>query len=130
MALIDADKVWRKNYTARDDKTEPERCFAKNFEFHEALEDGTLPYLEIIAVSLAIDAFQKLTFDRGFGLIKSYLDKLTQYLVTCLMQIKHYNGNQLVEIYRRKNLQGSDYGPIVTFNLKNSKGTKKNKDMN
>lgn len=124
MALIDADKVWRKNFTTRDDDRTGSCSFAKNFEFHEALEDGTLPYLEIIAVSLAIDAFQKLTFDRGFGLIKSYLDKLTQYLVTRLVEIKHYNGSQLVEIYRRENLEESDYGPIVAFNLKNSKGNK------
>lgn len=124
MALIDGNKVWTKNYQERDERGQ---SVAKNFEFHEALEDGTLPYLEIIAVSLAIDSFQKLTFGKGFALIRSYLDKLTEYLITRMSDLKHFNESRLVEIYRRE-INGSilkDYGPIVTFNLKNSKGIAK-----
>lgn len=122
-ALIDADRVCVKSFTCADQTGVKS---AKSFLFHEALEDGTLPYLEIIAAGLAIDHFQKLTYGIGFRLIQSYLLDLTQYLINRLRDLKHFNGNPLVEIYR-KEINGSlftNYGPIIAFNLKNSKSIK------
>jgi molybdenum cofactor sulfurtransferase len=122
MALIDSDRVVVKNFTCREGENGSR--IARNYHFHEAFEDGTLPYLEIISTGLAIDHFQKLTFGNGFKLIGLYLNDLTEYLINRLKDLKHFNGHSLVEIYRRE-INGSiltDYGPIISFNLKNSKG--------
>lgn len=123
MALIDSDRVCMRNFSCTNDESNGVKL-AKNMIFHEALEDGTLPYLEILAVGQAIEKFQELTFGIGFSLIQSYLVELTEHLVHCLLELKHFNGNQLVEIYRRE-FNGSiltNYGPIVSFNLKNPRG--------
>lgn len=116
MALINSNKVCPKNYTCSE--IDGLRN-AKNFLYHEAFEDGTIQYLEIIAVGLAIDKFQQLTIGHGFRLIQLYLKQLTEYCLNKLNQLKHYNDTSLVEIYRSLT---NDYGPIITFNLKNSKG--------
>ena len=121
MASIYQPRVCLRNFTCTDDGSPK---LAKNCHFHEAFEDGTLPYLEIVAVGLAIEKFQSLTFGLGFDLINIYLKNLSEYMIGRLQDLKHFNQANLVEIYR-KQLNGSilnEYGPLVAFNLKNHKG--------
>ena len=89
---------------------------------HERLEEGTLPYLDIIAVSLAIDKFEKLTFCKqdGFALIDSYLAELSSYFEAQLRGLTHANGTKLVELYRDA-AAACSYGPVFAFNLKTSR---------
>jgi molybdenum cofactor sulfurtransferase len=91
----------------------------KNQSLHEMYEEGTISYLDIIGVSLAIDKFQKLTFDQGFRLISLYMGSLSNYFIEHISELKHYNGSKLVELYRHSNPH-SEHGPIFSFNLKNS----------
>lgn len=107
MALIDEDRV----------------CM-KNSSFHEFLEDGTISYLQIIGVRLAIDKMEKLTLNKGIQLIQSYVEHLTNYCVDGLSGLKHFNGQSLVEIYRREINSSikTNHGPIISFNLKKSNG--------
>ncbi len=86
--------------------------------FYDFMEDGTLSYLDIVALSVAVDKFETITFNQGFILIRKYLENLTNFLVKGLEDLKHFNGNSLVEIYRVKNV---NHGPIIAFNLKNYK---------
>lgn len=117
MALIDEDKVCLRNCSC----TNGQERTIKNNSYHEFLEDGTVPYLEIIAVDLAIEKWQKLTLGMGFNIIQTYVDYLRQYCMQALLSLKHFNGKSLVEIYQKNG--NITYGPIVAFNLKTSKGT-------
>jgi molybdenum cofactor sulfurtransferase len=117
MALIDENKFCFHNCTSKSN----EKTYSiMKYSYHEFLEDGTLPYLDIIAVSLAIDKFEKLTFNIGFKLIESYMDYLTKYCFKSLTELIHFNRKPLVEIYRKS--YSSKYGPIIAFNLKDSSG--------
>lgn len=123
MALIDVNKVCYKNCLIKD--THTRKSTVKNYLFHTFLEDGTIPYLEIIAVGLAIEKFNKLTFDKGLILIQDHTNYLINYCIDKLIELEHFNKQKLVEIYR-KQIHGSiknNYGPILSFNLKNSAGS-------
>jgi len=92
----------------------------KQNEFHDYMEDGTVSYLDIIALNVSIDKFNELTFNIGFKLIRFYLNDLTDYLYKKLNDLKHFNDQRLVEIYRNNN-NNNNNGPIIAFNLLNSK---------
>ncbi|CAF0712368.1 unnamed protein product [Brachionus calyciflorus] len=117
VALIDDNKVCMKNCTINKNGNYQ----IKNNSFHEFFEDGTISYLQIVGLSLAIDKFNKLTFKIGISLIEKYVLDLTDYTLEKLNKLEHFNGQNLVEIYRKENVDFK-YGPIVAFNLKNSKG--------
>lgn len=93
------------------------------YKYHEYLENGTISYLSIIGVALAIEKFEKLSINNPFNRImvqvQDYLEKLTNDCVAKLEGLRHFNNLQLVEIYYRKGLK---HGPIIAFNLKNSTG--------
>lgn len=90
----------------------------KNFVFHEFLEDGTISYLDIIGVNVAVDKFSN-TFGSNFIFdIQNHVQNLTKSCFQNLKELKHSNGIKLVEIYRDSNEH--QYGPIIAFNLKNS----------
>lgn len=72
----------------------------KEREWHAKFEPGTISYLDIIAVNTAIDKFDQLTFGLGFSLISQHLSMLTHYFYQRLKELKHFNGQRLVELYR------------------------------
>lgn len=115
MALIGDSKICFKNCSLKQ-KGQSEII---NDNFHEFFEDGTISYLQVIGLNLAIDKFYHLTLRKGFSLIEEYVARLTEYCFTKLDSLKHFNGTKLAEVYRK---EGSDlnYGPIIAFNLKNS----------
>jgi len=95
----------------------------KKNEFHDFMEDGTVSYLDIIALNVSIDKFTQLTYNIGFKLIRLYLNDLIDYLFKKLNDLKHFNQIRLVKIYRSKYESNNNiqYGPIMAFNLLNSK---------
>jgi molybdenum cofactor sulfurtransferase len=97
------------------------------YKYHEYLENGTVSYLGVIGVALAIEKFEKLSpsnqFNSVMTQIQDYLKMLYSNLVLKLENLKHYNNEKLVELYRKCNDTNIEYGPIVAFNLKNSFGS-------
>ncbi len=121
MALIDENKVCFRNCSIKNKHTSS----VNNFSFHAFLEDGTISYLEIIALDLSIEKFKKLTFEKGLRLIQGHDSYLINYCVDKMTQLEHFNAQKLVEIYRKEinNSIKNNYGPILSFNLKNSIGS-------
>jgi molybdenum cofactor sulfurtransferase len=92
----------------------------KTSSYHERFEQGTVPYLDIIAVGIALDKMSELTFNRNFQLIGAYLNGLSQRFEQELRLLSHSNGAALVELYRES--KSNEYGPVFAFNLKTSRG--------
>jgi molybdenum cofactor sulfurtransferase len=96
---------------------------------HESFEDGTLPYLNIIALNHALKIVPKLIQqedcdDHFLTTVQKHTFYLSQKLYDRLKTLQHYNGNSVCVFYgshhlRDKSLQGS----IVNFNLLRSDGS-------
>lgn len=86
---------------------------------HGALEEGTLPFHNILALDHAMNVHQRL-----FGSMED-VSKHTRYLARqardFLRDARHANGQRVCDIYSDWN--ETDHGPIVTFNLKNNLGS-------
>ncbi|KAL2808847.1 molybdenum cofactor sulfurase [Aspergillus granulosus] len=96
---------------------------AKKQSIHERLEDGTLPFHNIIALGSAFETHRRLYGSmENVSLHTRFLAKQLYQRITAL---KHYNGTKVCEPYVS---QGSNYsdpatqGPILAFNLRNSRG--------
>lgn len=95
----------------------------KEASIHERLEDGTLPFHNIIALDAAID-----THERLYGSmtnISLHAGFLAKRLYDRLSALSHWNETRVCQIYQPSS---SSYecpktqGPIVAFNLRNSLG--------
>ncbi|KAG9257043.1 MOSC N-terminal beta barrel domain-containing protein [Emericellopsis atlantica] len=86
---------------------------------HERLEDGTLPFHNIISVEAAIDTHQVLY--GSMAQVSSHTSRLRKQLVNGLHALEHGNGNPLCKVYGEAG-NGADFGPIVSFNLRNIAG--------
>jgi molybdenum cofactor sulfurtransferase len=95
----------------------------KKHELHEELEDGTLPFHNIIALDAALD-----THERIYGSmtrVSAHACYLAKVLYEGLKTLKHSNGLSVCEIYKHA---ASTYGdsttqaPTVAFNVRNSQG--------
>lgn len=89
-------------------------------ELHSCLEDGTLPFHSILTLSIAFDIHYRLY--GGFDNISNHTAILTQYLYDSLRQLLHHNGQPLCVIYGVDSLDTETQGPIISFNLKTSRG--------
>jgi molybdenum cofactor sulfurtransferase len=95
----------------------------KESSIHERLEDGTLPFHSIIALDAALD-----THERLFGSmanISAHTGFLAKEVHDRLSSLAHFNERKVCQIYQSR---GSAYdnfnaqGPIIAFNLCNSRG--------
>ncbi|KAI9890551.1 MAG: hypothetical protein M1814_003891 [Vezdaea aestivalis] len=90
---------------------------------HERLEDGTLPFHNIVALGHAIAVHQEIY--GSMSKVSDYLASLSALLYEQLSRMQHYNGFPVCMIYKDTN---SDYGnsstqgPTIAFNVCNSKG--------
>ncbi|OQE22350.1 hypothetical protein PENSTE_c010G05766 [Penicillium steckii] len=94
----------------------------KESSIHERLEDGTLPFHNIIALDAAIS-----THERLFGSmanISSHTAFLAKELYDKLSMLKHWNDTSVCQIYQANSVYGcaETQGPIVAFNLRTSQG--------
>lgn len=95
----------------------------KSNALHEQLEDGTLPFHNIIALDHALDVHRRLygSMDR----ISQHTCHLAKMLHDELASLQHANGEKVCEIYRDSR---SEYGqsktqaPTIAFNIRNSQG--------
>ncbi|KAJ5580517.1 hypothetical protein N7450_006818 [Penicillium hetheringtonii] len=94
----------------------------KESSIHERLEDGTLPFHNIIALDSAISIHERL-----FGSmdnISSHTAFLAKELYDRLSMLKHWNDTSVCQIYNANSVYGcaTTQGPIVAFNLRTSQG--------
>ncbi|KAG0208544.1 hypothetical protein BGX28_000548 [Mortierella sp. GBA30] len=101
---------------------------------HGRFEDGTLNYLDIVALDLAFESIKEIYGD--YSKISPHVTTLHRALYQAMRGLKHYNGAPLCDIYvddAEENTAISEtgsrlvgdpraYGPILNFNLKRSNG--------
>ena len=95
----------------------------KDGELHEQLEDGTLPFHNIIALDSALTVHEKLygSMDR----ISEHTGRLARIMYEELASLRHANGVAVCVIYKDR---GSTYGdsktqgPTIAFNIQDSQG--------
>ncbi|KAK1989822.1 MOSC N-terminal beta barrel domain-containing protein [Colletotrichum falcatum] len=84
---------------------------------HERLEDGTLPFHNILALDAALNVHAEL-----FGSmvrVASHTSFLTARLYDGLFDLKHGNGKPVCTIYSQPS---NESGPILSFNMRNPAG--------
>ncbi|KAF9939676.1 hypothetical protein BGZ65_009769 [Modicella reniformis] len=100
---------------------------------HGRFEDGTLNYLDIVALDLAFESIQEIY--GSYSNISPHVTSLHRLLYRMMKGLKHYNDTPLCDIYvddegrnesseTESQLVGNPetYGPILNFNLKRSNG--------
>lgn len=95
----------------------------KSESLHESLEDGTLPFHNIMALDAAIDVHKKLY--GSMEQISQHTAFLAQKLYNGLASLRHANSNPVCTIYSKgfaSSSSGETQGPIIAFNLQNSDG--------
>lgn len=94
----------------------------KSSFLHERLEDGTLPFHNILAVDTALSVHTRL-----FGSMEKvsmHTAHLTRYLHEALCQLRHGNGNSVCTLFsdRSQDQSPQGIGPILCFNIRNAYG--------
>ncbi|KAJ5724687.1 hypothetical protein N7493_006415 [Penicillium malachiteum] len=95
----------------------------KEVSLHERLEDGTLPFHNIIALDAALDTHELLY--GSMVNISSHTAFLAKRLYDRLSVLSHWNETHVCQIYQSTSATYDcprTQGPIVAFNLRNSKG--------
>lgn len=94
----------------------------KESSIHERLEDGTLPFHNIIALDAALNTHERLY--GSMSNVSSHTAFLAKQLYDRLSILKHWNGTNVCQIYRNGSVFGNTkaQGPIVAFNLRTSQG--------
>ncbi|KAI8358909.1 pyridoxal phosphate-dependent transferase [Mortierella sp. GBAus27b] len=90
---------------------------------HGRFEDGTLNYLDIVALDLAFENIQQ-TYG-SYSNISPHVTALHRLIFKAMKDLKHYNGAPLCDIYVDDEALVGDpqtYGPILNFNLRRSNG--------
>uniref|UniRef100_A0A8C3J3A5 Molybdenum cofactor sulfurase n=1 Tax=Calidris pygmaea TaxID=425635 RepID=A0A8C3J3A5_9CHAR len=102
-------------YLAGEDFYIPRKSIAERFE------DGTVSFLDIIALKHGFDVLEKLT--GGMEKIKQHTFVLAHYTYTVLSTLKYANGAPVVRIYSDTDFSNPDVqGPIINFNVLDENG--------
>lgn len=94
----------------------------KSVFLHERLEDGSLPFHNIMALDVAMTVHKKL-----FGSMErasAHTSYLTQRLFEGLQELRHGNGQPVCVMYTQSPSSNPCLrsGPVVSFNFRNSAG--------
>ena len=95
----------------------------KQDTLHDQLEDGTLPFHNIIALGCALDVHER-WYD-SMDAISKHTSKLAEVLHDKLSWLRHANGAPVCEIYKDPDSTYGDsktQGAIVAFNVRSSQG--------
>ncbi|KAJ5646488.1 hypothetical protein N7490_002860 [Penicillium lividum] len=95
----------------------------KETSLHERLEDGTLPFHNIIALDAAMDTHERLY--GSMANISSHTAFLAKRLYDRLSVLSHWNDLHVCQIYQPSSATYESpltQGPILAFNLRNSQG--------
>ena len=94
-------------------------------DFPRSVEDGTVPYLDILALGSGLRAIESLG---GISRVHDHVQCLGQYLYTRLSALNHSNGRPMVRVFgrwaeqedcRKKGAQkaGPSQGPTLNFQI-------------
>lgn len=87
----------------------------------ERFEDGTISFLDIIALKHGFDALERLT--GGMENVRQHTFTLTQYTYTALSALHYANGAPVVQIYSDSEFSSPEVqGPIINFNVLDDNG--------
>ncbi|XP_004683910.1 PREDICTED: molybdenum cofactor sulfurase [Condylura cristata] len=87
----------------------------------ERFEDGTISFLDVIALKHGFDALERLT--GGMAQIRQHTFTLTQYTYTALSALRYPNGAPVVCIYSDSEFSSPEvHGPIINFNVLDDNG--------
>lgn len=103
--------------------TQDTQWHAKKRSVHEILEDGTLPFHNIIALDSALDTHARLY--GSMGNVSTHTRFLARTLYDRLAALRHFNGERVVHFYMGRSPDFADasaQGPILAFNLRSSQG--------
>lgn len=95
----------------------------KHSSVHESLEDGTLSFHNIIALDSAFETHRRLY--GSMESIASHTCFLAKQLYGRMIALKHWNDSGVCELYTGSSSrygESSSQGPIIAFNLRNSRG--------
>ncbi|KAI1614287.1 selenocysteine lyase [Exophiala viscosa] len=92
----------------------------KETSLHSRLEDGTLPFTNIVALQLAMEQHKRLY--GSMSRVSRHASYLADTLRAQLRDLRHANGHQLCTIYNNGLLQDARQGPVIAFNLRDSDG--------
>nr|CAB3263892.1 molybdenum cofactor sulfurase-like [Phallusia mammillata] len=103
-------------YLAQSDYFKPREIL------HERLEDGSLNFLDIIALKYGFDALKKIC--GPIASVQEHTFALTQRLYRGFQEMRHANGQPVFKIYSHSNFDSRvTQGPIVTFNVTRDDGS-------
>ncbi|XP_043480906.1 molybdenum cofactor sulfurase [Leptopilina heterotoma] len=95
------------------------RFHVKRENLHERFEDGTLPFLSIIALDSGFKVFSQIPLND----ISRHVFSLARHLHHSLLTLHHNNGNPVAKIYSDTDYEDyTQQGGIVTFNILRSNG--------
>ncbi|KAJ0004910.1 hypothetical protein NQD34_011124 [Periophthalmus magnuspinnatus] len=87
----------------------------------DRFEDGTISFLDIVALNHSFDALYKLT--GGMQSVQEHTFGLARYTYIILSSLRHSNGQPLAQIYVHGQFDSpSTQGPILNFSLLNAQG--------
>ncbi|KAJ5328419.1 hypothetical protein N7452_008809 [Penicillium brevicompactum] len=95
----------------------------KETSIHESVEDGTLPFHSIIALDAALDTHERLY--GSMSNISAHTNFLAKEVYDRLSSLVHFNEKKVCQIYQSpSSAYGNQQtqGPIIAFNLCNSRG--------
>ncbi|XP_072009060.1 molybdenum cofactor sulfurase isoform X2 [Engystomops pustulosus] len=102
-------------YLSSEDFFVPKDLISSRFE------DGTVSFLDIIALKHGFEALQNLT--GGMENIKNHTHALTSYTYNVLAALHYANGRPVIRIYTDTEVRTFDVqGPIINFNVLDESG--------
>ncbi|OCT74365.1 molybdenum cofactor sulfurase [Xenopus laevis] len=126
-ALIMSNRVThllRKNYfgggTAAAYLSE-EDFFVPKASISDRYEDGTISFLDIIAIKYGFDTLERLT--GGMENIRNHTHTLASYTFSVLSALRYANGAPAIHIYSDTEVRNLDLqGPVINFNVLDESG--------
>jgi molybdenum cofactor sulfurtransferase len=94
----------------------------KESSIHERLEDGTIPFHNIIALDAAIDTHERLY--GSMANISTHCAFLAKRFFDRISGLTHWNQTKVCHVYETNGAYGcsTTQGPIIPFNIRNSLG--------
>ncbi|RVD89452.1 uncharacterized protein DFL_000460 [Arthrobotrys flagrans] len=100
------------------------RWHSKRQEIHESLEDGTLPFHNIVALGHAMDVYIEIY--RSPKQVSTHASGLAKIAYERLSNLQYSNGAPVCEIYKDERASYNDpttQGPTVAFNIRQPDGS-------
>ncbi|KAK1337756.1 LOW QUALITY PROTEIN: hypothetical protein QTO34_002389 [Cnephaeus nilssonii] len=93
----------------------------EDFYIPRPFEDGTIPFLDVIALKHGFDALERLT--GGMENVQQHTFTLAQYTYTALRSLRYPSGAPVVRIYSDSAFCSPEVqGPVINFNVLDANG--------